>query len=398
MARRVYLHIGTMKSATTYLQGVYDHNRRVLADAGLLWSGSGDNFRATDDLLGTQRTRPGLDGAWKAMDSRLLAHDGDALISNELLAPISPQKAGRLVEALAPAEIHVIITARDLGRVIPSQWQESTRNRHAVTWSDFFASLRGDEGADPKIGAAFWRKQDVAGLVTRWSKFVPLDRITVVTVPASGSPVTLLGERFSSVISVDPAEFEQPAYSNASLGGHSAELLRRINARTEDVDWLHYKWAYKNALARFVLTDRSGAEPQITLSQEQLDWACGRARTMVDAIVATGVRVVGDLDDLVPVPSAEEGPLDPTDATDSEMLEVAMDGLVGMGRMLANLRIEYDAMVREIEAHLPSERPKERQEFASDEESLDEASRSVLRKGRFARWRLARQNGLPRTS
>ncbi len=346
MARRVLLHIGTMKSATTYVQGLCDANVEQLSAAGLLWTGGSDNFLATEDLLGTRRPRPGLEGAWRAMSGRLRDHEGDALISNELLGVVGASKIGVLVDATAPAEVHVIITARDLGRVIPSQWQTTTRNRHTGTWPDFITGLCGGESAGSQVSMAFWRKHDIARMVRRWSKRVPLDRISIVTVPPAGSPAALFGERFCAAISVDPSALEQPPNSNTSLGGHSAELLRRLNQRTTDLDWLHYMWGFRYAMARLVLTELATNEPRITLNRDQLTWATGRAREMVRAIADIGVRVVGDLDDLVPAADAPARAVDPTRASDAELLDAAVDALVGMGRLYADLRVDYEALVR----------------------------------------------------
>src|SRR5258705_13188969 len=108
MSRRVFLHVGVMKSATSYIQDLCDANRDRLLAQGLLWTKSGDNFLATDDLLGTQRARPGLDGAWRRLADQIEAHRGDSLVSNELLAPINAGKRERLVNSLAPAEPHVV--------------------------------------------------------------------------------------------------------------------------------------------------------------------------------------------------------------------------------------------------------------------------------------------------
>ena len=48
MTERVYLHVGTPKSGTTYLQRVLDHNRERLAAAGVLVVGErhGDRVHA----------------------------------------------------------------------------------------------------------------------------------------------------------------------------------------------------------------------------------------------------------------------------------------------------------------------------------------------------------------
>jgi hypothetical protein len=353
MARRVYLHIGTMKSGTTYLQSCLDVNRRHLRSAGLLWPAAIDNFRAVNDLLNTNPDRPGLVGTWEALVHNVQAHDGDALISNELLAAISRANMERLIGALSPAEVHVIITARDLGRVIPSQWQETTRNRHTTPWADFVASVLGQEGSDKSVRSTFWRKHGVASIINRWSEHVPPDRITVVTVPPSGSSPTLLVDRFTSVFNVDTAGWEQPSFARESLGAWSAELMRRLNSHTDDFDWVHYQWGLKQTIARHTLTARSSKEPPIALTQDQLDWVRRRASLMTSLITDSGVRVVGDLTDLVPADHAIPGSADPGETTDRELLEVAMDGIVGLSRMFTDMRIEHQSLIDTLESRLP---------------------------------------------
>ena len=110
MSRRVFLHVGVMKSATGDLQDLCDANRDRLLAQGLLWAKSGANFLATDDLLGTRRVRPGLDGAWRRLADQIEAHDGDALLSNELSAPINPASDERLVQAARAGGGAVVMT------------------------------------------------------------------------------------------------------------------------------------------------------------------------------------------------------------------------------------------------------------------------------------------------
>ena len=50
MASRLYLHMGTMKSATTYLQALCDGNADALAKLDLGWLGSAANFSAIADF------------------------------------------------------------------------------------------------------------------------------------------------------------------------------------------------------------------------------------------------------------------------------------------------------------------------------------------------------------
>lgn len=397
MARRVFLHIGLMKSATTYVQGLADHNVATLGASGVLWTQAKDYFLATSDLLGTRHQRPGLDGAWATLDSRLRAHDGDALISNELLAPLKPRKIAKLVKALAPAEVRVIVTARDLGRVIPSQWQTGTRNRHTIAWTDYVEQLRLDDGNE--TAAAFWRRQDIAHVIDSWSRQVPLEQITLVTVPGAGSGAALLWERFASVLGVDPAAFAQPPISNPSVGAYSAELLRRLNVRTAGVEWLHYRSAFKTTLARTVLSERAPQEPPITLSRDELAWARNRAGRLVEAVAATGVRVVGDLKDLIPGEHRDIPVVDPAKTTDAQLLATSMDALVGMGQVHAEVKAELEALVRVVELRFfpgdvdsdDVDRIEALTAYEDYERSLGEPPMSSNGRSRFLRWRLAQR-------
>jgi hypothetical protein len=389
MSRRVFLHVGVMKSATSYLQDLCDANRDRLLAQGLLWAKSGANFLATDDLLGTRRVRPGLDGAWRRLADQIETHDGDALVSNELLAPVNARKRRRLVQSLAPAEAHVVITVRDIARVIPSQWQTGMRNRHTVGWRDYVASIVADDGNE--VANGFWRRQDVPRIVASWAEQVTLDGVTVVTVPPSGVAPEVLGERFASALGVSADGFEQPPASNPSIGLVSAELLRRVNEQTGDLEWLEYRWAFKHTLARVVLAERAERERAMTLDATALAWARRRGEQVAESLDRSGVRVVGDLADLVPAadPAASGEP--DAEPSDRELLDAAVDGLTGLGVVLAEARIEHEALVQAVGEWVRDEATEADWEaFAAYEESLPEPRTDRLVESRFLRWRLAR--------
>src|SRR4029079_13283078 len=94
MARRLFLHIGTIKSATTHLQAVCDDNAAALAARGLQWLGSAASFSAVADFFRTARREEYGAAAvpWPELVARIDAHDGDALLSNELLSLRGPKR------------------------------------------------------------------------------------------------------------------------------------------------------------------------------------------------------------------------------------------------------------------------------------------------------------------
>lgn len=335
-----------MKSGTTYLQSWLDHNTRQLLAQGMLWNKADKNFRATDDLFGSKLRRPSRDGDWATMKARIESHSGDVLISNELLAAIAPKKIALLMAELRPAEVHVIITARDLARVVPSQWQTAMRNRGTVPWAQYIEDICANEPREGGHHPWFWNRQGVPRIVERWSKDLSFDRFTVITVPPTGTPPAVLGQRFCSVLSIDPTGFADASMTNASLGAHSCELLRLLNSEIAHFDGPRHQWAVKNGLARRVLEARGDQEPSLGLTQSQHDAVRRAAIAMVDQLRALPIKVVGDLGDLVPGVEAYGRPTDPGQTSDRELLAVALFGLAGMGEILADQRIEADQLAR----------------------------------------------------
>ena len=75
-------------------------------------------------------------------------------------------------EDLAGAELHVIYTARDLGRQLPAVWQEGLKNRSTTRFDTLLESaFVGHEPA--KRPHSFWSAHDSVEVLTRWSPCSP---------------------------------------------------------------------------------------------------------------------------------------------------------------------------------------------------------------------------------
>jgi hypothetical protein len=381
MGRRVYLHIGTMKSATSYLAQLCELNSEYLSNNGLLWPMAGLRYCAIRDFYGRQVREVDFTGTWRTLLRQMADFPGDVLLSNEMLAALNVAQISRLARAFAEAELHVVLTARDLARVIPSHWQTTLKNGRTDTWPDFAAAVCVDRPepvsteeesapASDEAGALtantydwFWRRHDVAAILRRWSDVAPPERTSVVTVPPSGSDPELVAKRFGSVIGLDLTGLEQPEWSNPSLGAHSAELLRRLNMQMKDLTPAERSYGARGALAGSLALERARVEPKFGLNQEQQDWTRARASQMIRQIEQLGVQVVGDLADLIPAEQPPAGCVDPTDSAESELLAAAAHGLKGMVKGYTEVRLEKrDQAVQLAELKTKSEQLQERVE------------------------------------
>jgi hypothetical protein len=206
-SRRLYLHIGLQKTGTSYLQSIMWRNEDLLRELGLdlVPPSKRETFHLMLDVR--ERYRPEFDPpavatALERLPAQLAAASGPtALISEESLAPAGDQRIGDLLAACAEREVHLIVTLRDLGRQIPSAWQQTLQDARSLPYAEYLRRLRTNEGA---ASTKLWNSKDVAGILERWSRHVPADRIHLVTVPPQGSPQGTLLERYCRVLGVDP--------------------------------------------------------------------------------------------------------------------------------------------------------------------------------------------------
>ena len=242
MSTRVYVHIGLPKTGTTFLQSAMWDGRDALAKAGCLVPGERkpSAWWAASDLLGRRpRGSQGrrIPGAWDALSAQIRDWKGDrAVFSEELLSIANRRQIRKLVEDLGDAEVHVVVTVRDLARVLPSLWQQEIRKGRTWTWPEFLSSVRDPQSGSVTAAAAFWMRFDLEKILGAWAAEVAPERIHVVVLPAHGAPSSTLLDRFAGAIGVDRSLLESAAptgRSNPALGADEVEVLRRLNERLD---------------------------------------------------------------------------------------------------------------------------------------------------------------------
>lgn len=338
MPGRVVLHVGAMKSGTTYLQSRLFANKPVLRERGILLPGK--HWRS--QVYAVQQLLRGGGPRWEKHARAVSAHEGTSVVSMEFLGPVRPAVARRVREDLA-GDLEVVVSVRDLNRSIAAMWQETVQNGHTWTWQDYLDGVRthrpGHRDADapaPPAGRNFWRQQDVVRIARTWAGVVGGDRVTVLTVPHPGAPRELLWERFASVLGTSADGFAPAPEQNESLGAASALAVRRLNEllAEQGLPFPEGMAVRKGLLCKELLARRRSSEPALGLPVA--DWVREQAAGTVAGLQALGVALVGDWGDLEPVPVAGVA------CDEVPEHEVAEAALAGMAGLLAE-RIRADA-------------------------------------------------------
>lgn len=296
----IYLHIGPMKTGTTYIQQALSDNKRLLHAHGVLVPGSrprSDHVKGVRDITGLhgQRETRTYAGTWASLREEMLAHSGHSSVVSQEFLSFARKRAQTVVRSLAPAQVHIVLTVRDASRVAPAAWVTSTGHRNIASWPEHLAALAGS--GDRAARRRALRALHLPLILRAWAATVQPEQLHVVTVPAPGAPDRLLWDRFAAVIGAAnvPADLNGAARCE-SFGYISADLMRRVNAQVQDMPKPAYERA-KRWLLDDVLKKRTG-EPRVPVSQLHLDIAQQWNSRSTAAIEETRAQVVGDLNEL----------------------------------------------------------------------------------------------------
>jgi hypothetical protein len=401
--QRVFVHVGSPKTGTTYLQTLlWDHRQALRDDHGILFPGDryDAHFLAAVDLQDCRMNaepRPDAQGHWARLLEEVRSWPGTVVISHELLAGARPEHVRRAIADLAPAEVHIIHTVRDLAGQLPSNWQEDVKHGAVDTFDEWWASVCARDETHPYT-SWFWPTVDPLDVHARWGSVVPPERYHVVSVPRAGS--SGLWDRFCAVIGLDPTAVDLAAtsVSNSGLGLAEVELVRRLNLGLEEpLAPTVYERLVKGALAHETLVRRPGAT-RLAVPAELVPQLREIAQGWLTGLRRTGVDLRIDEDDLLPRTGARTGSVSGT--TDEQLAETAVWALREILLKLERERGEHAGIREGLEAgrrHLTEELDRTRAELEGTRAELATARaelqgvRTTLRHLQAASWRRARQ-------
>lgn len=353
MARRVFVHIGLPKTGTSYLQSILWSRRDKLLETGLLIPGRErrDHLWSSLDVRDDPRMgrrNPRAPRAWRFLRDEIGQFEGDALISHEFFCSASQEQAERMVHQLTPAEVHVVVTAREPLGLFTSSWQEHLKNKGTTPIGDYSRTV----SDDPTV-VWNWRALDLGLVLGRWGPAIPADRVHVITAPDQGRPRTDLWDRFRQVVGIDLEVAPGDGFANVSMGVAEAETLRRVNARLDGFDRAFDRGVWiRSFLADGLLAPREG--DRFWPGEDQVEDCRRRGDAAVELVRREGYDVVGDLEALR-VPEDLSPRRHPDSVTEDEVAAVAVD-------LVAQLMGE----VRERSARPPARRGRSRRRRVLD--------------------------------
>jgi hypothetical protein len=353
VSERVLLHVGTPKTGTSYLQHVLFHNRQTLSKHGILYPVDrfDAHFLSALDLM--RMPWGGLEadavGAWDRLAHRVRDWHGTSIVSHEILATASRAQIGRALESLGHgdgAEVHLVLSVRDLVRQIPAEWQENVKHRAGLSYGAFLDQIQ-DPRRNGRIATWFWGVQEIPDILERWGHDLPPEHVHVVTVPPAGEGPDLLWKRFVTAFGLDglPLELDGERV-NPSLGAPETTLVRRVNrAANEELEPRYYRALVRELLAHQTLSRRTSS-PRLALPPDVHPWASALEESWVEEIRARGYDVIGDLTDLRGAPPVASYH-DPDHPDEGEVASAAVDALKAL--LLDNTRLRRDLGHRDAE-------------------------------------------------
>lgn len=356
MTERLYLHVASPKAGSSYVQAVLRANEARLAEAGVLVVGESwiDLVHAgmvvrEDPRL--EQAGPRAAGAWQRLVEQVRAWPGpSAVLSYELLAGAEEEQARRALADLDGIEVHLVVTARDFGRALPSAWQERTKYAQSNPLAGWRA--RGEQGG-PRVEWG-WRTMDPSLVTRRWAVDLPPERVHIVTLPKHGAPPDELWRRFARACALDHLELDLDVPRvNESLAPATAEVLRRVNEALDgriSAPGEVSRWV-RDELANHVLVPlRSGS---LGITDEQFAAVTERSNTAIWRLRQAGYDVQGDLEDLRA--TRPDGGL-PGDVPEDELLSVAVEAIAELLVRMRDRERERRQSAAAVRTSTPPER------------------------------------------
>jgi hypothetical protein len=227
-------------------------------------------------------------------------HAGRVAISSEFFCEGDAETSSSVVQELGADRVHVVITLRNLGRLLPSSWQQYLKYGLSTGYEKWLTNIFANPGGS-SMTPTFWKRNDHGAVVSRWCEAAGPQNVTVLVLEDVDR--SAIFRTFAQLLALEPAQLtsRMDLTSNRSMTAAEAEMLLRLNRRVaKELSWDEYVKYVRRGVALGMVEGREPAadEPRLSTPDWALDGAAEQGRIAVDAIRSLGVRVLGDLERL----------------------------------------------------------------------------------------------------
>ncbi|WP_135506653.1 hypothetical protein [Roseovarius aestuariivivens] len=221
--KRLLLHIGPHKTASTYLQANMVVNDEVLRSGGVWYP---DVLRVGP---GHQRAVHTLKAAETApLDAlRDAATDFETMVlSAENFTKLNPREIGRLADVFGDWDIQILFYYRGCHELWPSHWQETIKQGAFDIWPHYLMAVM---GFTEKGTLGFVNPETVLG---HWAQVFGSERLHLYPYAAIGEDPRDALRPVCQLVGLDPDELRvEEKGRNASYPPERIEALRVLNLR-----------------------------------------------------------------------------------------------------------------------------------------------------------------------
>ncbi len=368
--RKAYLHIGLPRTGGAFLDSALAEHAEALEALGVRHPAisAEEMFRAAIEIRRDHRAwgyeRREVEGAWAEICRN--AHRGrhDVVLSQELLAGCTPTQVDLLLDGLSGFEVHLVVTARDLGSQLLAAWAGSVEAGRSVSFARFRKRVM-DPAREHEQAQRFWAGQDLGEVLERWSGAVrKAHRIHVVVVPpADQDPHEAVWRAVGEIIGFDvtmlPLDDSVPAPPTTPDAAGIA-VLRTVNRA---VDGRLAGRAHRAVVRRYLSEGMAEPTTRPALPADLYDDLLEVGERWRKQLADGGYDVHGDTTSLLPV-RPEPGQATPDEVPAEERLSAATDVLANVLVEVARLR-EHNQALEERNATLERKKRKLKKRLAA---------------------------------
>lgn len=220
--KRLIIHIGPHKTASTFIQAHLEQNRKVLSERGVCFPTRLRLPPGHHKVLAALKNRD--HAALKELRQEIEPYE-QGVLSSENFTHCTRADIAFLAEVFEGFDVRILFYYRELHEVWPSHWQERIKQGEHVTWPEYALSVFGCSG---RVELDYVRP---AVVLARWAKVFGMERIDIfpyseIVDSAAGALLPLC-----DLLGVDVRDLEIAAGQgrNSSYPPERVEALRALN-------------------------------------------------------------------------------------------------------------------------------------------------------------------------